>query len=333
MRRVRALLGVVVLGGSVLVVGAPPGSADPAPADCTIVGTNGPDVLVGTPGPDVICGRGGNDTLQGRDGNDILDGGTGKDEIHGGKGDDLVRASDGAVDKISCGKGDDRVVRDDGDAARNCETRVPDVPVDPTKMRAYGPGLEGGTGGQETYFSVETVTPTGQKVDVPFDLLAVRVTGPRGEVLPVTIADGGDAVVSVRYTPIRGGLHTVVITWDGVQIANSPFHVNIDKDPEGIDPSKSRAYGPGLEGGTVGATSTFFLELNRPSGQRYLGDTSAVVITAVGPDGADVPLTRSVKEPGTLQLGYLPTQPGTYTISVSLDSEQVPGSPFAVPVS
>ena len=51
---------------------------------CTIVGTDGDDILRGTPGDDVICGLGGHDVISGLGGNDILIGGPGNDALYGG---------------------------------------------------------------------------------------------------------------------------------------------------------------------------------------------------------------------------------------------------------
>jgi Ca2+-binding RTX toxin-like protein len=51
---------------------------------CTIVGTDGDDILRGTPGDDVICGLGGHDVISGLGGNDVLIGGPGNDALYGG---------------------------------------------------------------------------------------------------------------------------------------------------------------------------------------------------------------------------------------------------------
>lgn len=53
-------------------------------AACTIVGTDGRDVLRGTSGDDVICGLGGNDILFGEGGADQFWGGPGDDHLQGG---------------------------------------------------------------------------------------------------------------------------------------------------------------------------------------------------------------------------------------------------------
>ena len=63
---------------------------------CTIVGTDGDDVLRGTPGADVICGLGGDDTIVGLGGDDVIWGGAGDDVIEGRGGDDVIWGGDGA---------------------------------------------------------------------------------------------------------------------------------------------------------------------------------------------------------------------------------------------
>jgi Ca2+-binding RTX toxin-like protein len=77
------------------------GWAGPA---CTIVGTQGPDLLFGTEHRDVICGLGGNDRIYGLGGNDIIFGGPGNDTLSGGSGNDIIYG----------GPGNDRIQGDDG---------------------------------------------------------------------------------------------------------------------------------------------------------------------------------------------------------------------------
>ena len=84
----------------------PPPPPDPALAGCTIVGTDGDDILIGTDGDDVICGLGGNDMIRGGAGNDELRGGMGDDTLLGGAGNDVISGG-GGNDVIRGGKGDD----------------------------------------------------------------------------------------------------------------------------------------------------------------------------------------------------------------------------------
>ncbi|HET6950086.1 MAG TPA: neocarzinostatin apoprotein domain-containing protein [Acidimicrobiales bacterium] len=73
---------------------------------CTVIGTDGRDVLHGTRGDDVLCGLGGNDVILGLDGNDIVLGGDGHDILVGGPGDDILDGQGGA-DLLLGGPGSD----------------------------------------------------------------------------------------------------------------------------------------------------------------------------------------------------------------------------------
>lgn len=86
---------------------------------CSILGSEGPDVLRGTPGADVFCGLEGNDVIKGRGGDDTALGGQGRDRLVGGPGRDSLRAGrgrdflDGGRGRDTCkgGPGRDRIVR------------------------------------------------------------------------------------------------------------------------------------------------------------------------------------------------------------------------------
>ena len=73
---------------------------------CTIIGTEGDDVLNGTTGDDVICGLGGNDRIDGKRGNDVIYGGLGDDILYGRDGDDIIYGGQGD-DLILGHRGDD----------------------------------------------------------------------------------------------------------------------------------------------------------------------------------------------------------------------------------
>ncbi len=91
-------------------------NVDGAPADCepyfaelcSIVGTEGADLLVGTAGDDTICGLGGLDIVMGRGGEDTIVGALGSDILFGGAGSDLLEGGDGA-DLLTGGEGDDMI--------------------------------------------------------------------------------------------------------------------------------------------------------------------------------------------------------------------------------
>lgn len=53
------------------------------------------------------------------------------------------------------------------------------------------------------------------------------------------------------------GLHLIEVLFDEVSLPKSPFRVSVT---EGSDPSRVRAYGPGLEEGLVNMTNCFTVE-------------------------------------------------------------------------
>ena len=101
----------------------PPRPLDPLgrPVRCTIVGTQGPDLLRGTGRRDVICGLGGNDTILAGRGNDVvyggpgadvINGGAGRDTLRGGAGNDTLQAREGRRDVLVGGAGNDLALAD-----------------------------------------------------------------------------------------------------------------------------------------------------------------------------------------------------------------------------
>lgn len=86
---------------------APPPPPPPAaPAECTIVGTEGDDLLTGTAGDDVVCGLGGDDHIHSGGGRDVVYAGPGDDEVELGAGSHVVYGGPGN-DRIEGGSGND----------------------------------------------------------------------------------------------------------------------------------------------------------------------------------------------------------------------------------
>jgi Ca2+-binding RTX toxin-like protein len=90
----------------------------------TLKGGPGNDTLDAGPGDgDRVFGGSGNDTVAGGWGDDTVVGGPGRDVMLGGTGRDLLRAVDGARDRLDCGGGGKDTAKIDGrDKVRSCET-------------------------------------------------------------------------------------------------------------------------------------------------------------------------------------------------------------------
>lgn len=123
MKLLRAVFALVILGGVIVGSGSAASSQDVVfefqvrhridlqgqyLSQCTIVGTEGDDVLRGTDGDDIICGLGGDDRIFGLDGDDILDGGEGNDTLYGAGGNDYVVGAAGN-DTLYGGGGNDEM--------------------------------------------------------------------------------------------------------------------------------------------------------------------------------------------------------------------------------
>lgn len=61
----------------------------------------------------------------------------------------------------------------------------------------------------------------------------------------------------VKGVHVCAGLHLIEVLFDDVLLPKSPFRVLVT---EGCDPSRVRAYGPGLEEGLVNTTNCFTVE-------------------------------------------------------------------------
>jgi Ca2+-binding RTX toxin-like protein len=107
-------------------------SADPATDTTNTEGTTQNDnITLGTDSEDdVLYGDSSANKLLGRHGNDYLDGDQGRDRMVGGKQSDYINGADGKPgDVINGGIGIDHCVGDVGDAIKNCDGNVVNVPL------------------------------------------------------------------------------------------------------------------------------------------------------------------------------------------------------------
>lgn len=86
-------------------------------------------------------------------------------------------------------------------------------PFKESKIRAYGPGLEGGMVGKPAEFIVETNGETGA--------LGFAIEGPSQA--KIDCSDNGDGSADVKYLPTVPGEYAVHILCDNEDIPNSPY--------------------------------------------------------------------------------------------------------------
>lgn len=89
------------------------------------------------------------------------------------------------------------------------------------------------------------------------DKLSCIINNPSGDTTEKVIALQRDGTYCVSYKPFEEGPHTIDIRYDNIPVPGSPFTVNVKYHS---DPSKCKAYGPGLKKGFVNKYNTFVVE-------------------------------------------------------------------------
>ena len=214
--------------------------------------------------------------------------------------------------------------------------------TDPSKVKAYGDGLEGGIAQQWAEFYLD-MTQAGS------GNLEVSIEGP-GEA-EAAVDDKGDGTAVVKYLPVDSGEYTVNVSFAGEAIPDSPFH------PVFLvctDASKVKVYGPGIEahGMKVGDPGLFTVDtreagpgaldvkVDAPSFDKDSLPRLAKGDGKMGPGrkrtgsfhgGARPHITNNNND--TYSVKYNPRKVGSYKVSVMYDGKETPYSPYSVEVT
>lgn len=148
--------------------------------------------------------------------------------------------------------------------------------------------------------------------------LQCSILDPRGNLLPSQLVPvGGDSgIMRIMYTPFEAGRHTIELLYDKAHVPGSPFAVHVKS---GCDPSRCKAYGPGLQSGQTGEPCRFVVE-TRGAGNGGLS------MSVEGPSEAK--MTCKDNRDGSCNVEFLPTEPGEYDITIRFADKHIPGSPF-----
>lgn len=195
---------------------------------------------------------------------------------------------------------------------------------EPDKCTMSGPALEEGTvlsiGKPIDFFVNVSQGGTGK--------LTVKAVGPGGVQARVFMAKSrgkGKGTYDIKIDPTRHGKYRVSVKWAGQHIPNSPFVLKIFL---GVDASKCRAHGLGLEDGVVGQPTSFTIET------RDAGPGTLKVCLHRVKDAFKIDLkSKDSKDVRTLIARYYPRKPGDYLISILWSEKHIPGSPFKVRIT
>ncbi|CAF0892142.1 unnamed protein product, partial [Didymodactylos carnosus] len=189
---------------------------------------------------------------------------------------------------------------------------------DPTKVKAFGPGIEpsGQIIGKPTEFTVDTHSAG----EAP---LRVQAIDQEYQPVDVQVMNNGNGTFKCKYTPRHPIRHSIMVDYGGVAIPNSPFKV---WPTEPSNPSKVKVYGPGVERGVKMNIPTHFTVDCKEAGP---GDIS---IALTDTRNQDVPFTIDDNQDGTFTISYTPKLPGLHCISVLFGESEIPISPIKVNV-
>ncbi|XP_006811450.2 filamin-C-like [Saccoglossus kowalevskii] len=192
--------------------------------------------------------------------------------------------------------------------------------VDPTKVKASGPGLER-AGVRAAAPATFTVDATKAGV-APLDVTVIPEKGPKEK---AQIKDNGDGTFECTYLPQQEGKCTVDVKYADQHIPQSPFHTKILPSH---DASKVKVRGPGLEKTGIPASLPIeFIVDTRDAGDAEL------TITITDANGKHIKPDIIDNGDGTYRIIYTPTDVGRYTITVKYGGDNVPYSPIQVRTS
>jgi filamin len=199
--------------------------------------------------------------------------------------------------------------------------------ADPSKTTAEGPGLLGGVTQEPALFTIIARNYYGEPLKHGGESFAIEVTSDDGTTVEAAITDKKDGTYNVAYLPLTPQKYTVKVSLDGVNIKDSPFHVEI----EGANAATSNAFGPGLVEGNVGKPQNFQIQARDSKGNplKHGGDPFEVLVTV---DGNAVHTEIADNGDGLYDVTYHPEYPGEFKVEISLRGEQVAGTPHKVNV-
>lgn len=181
------------------------------------------------------------------------------------------------------------------------------------QVRAYGPGLQGGTVGKPAPFAIDTKgAGTGG--------LGLTVEGPCEA--KIECQDNGDGSCSVSYLPTEPGEYAINILFADQHIPGSPFKAVVQSV---FDPSKVTASGPGLERGKVNEDGSFTVDCSK-AGEAEL------TIEIISDSGAKAEVHIQNNSDGTYSITYIPQFHGMYTITIKYGGHPVPKFPTRLQV-
>lgn len=183
------------------------------------------------------------------------------------------------------------------------------------RVKIYGPGLEAGLKtGKPTSFTIDCTEAGDGALDV-------SIEGPGKSDISPELKDNGDGTFTCTYKPTKPGQYTIIVKFDSTVVPKCPVKVSVGST---ADPSKIKAWGPGLERGVEGRPAEFYVDCNK-------APIDNLTVGVEGPGKAEVQIKDTGD--GKITVIYVPTKPGKYTIHIRYDEMDIKDSPYQSIVS
>jgi hypothetical protein len=188
--------------------------------------------------------------------------------------------------------------------------------ADPSKTKAWGPGLEAAQTYTPTEFYIQAVNAAGQNIAVGGENFKVNISGPSGTISP-PVSDNGNGTYTVKYQLNEPGNHQITVdlkTQRGAgpfaPIQGSPWTVNCRST---ADASQSTV---------VDVVMTIQTRNHKGENLTRGGERVTFTITPK----VDVNLVDN--QNGTYTARFRPPTSGTYTYAVQIAGKDISGSPW-----
>ncbi|CAI2350258.1 unnamed protein product [Caenorhabditis sp. 36 PRJEB53466] len=192
------------------------------------------------------------------------------------------------------------------------------APLSASKIRAFGPGLEGGLVDEPCVFDVEL---NGESANLSF-----AVEGPSKAEIGCQERPDGSAVLS--YTPTAPGVYKVGVLADGEHIQDSPFVLKVLDSIAGLKPSATRVTG-------IDETKTYRIGEKIPFrvDTRLCGLDIVPKVDILDPHLNRISYGAREITPGIFEYILIPEHAVKHKIDVSVGGVSVPGAPFSIKVA
>ncbi|KAL1507812.1 hypothetical protein AB1Y20_007420 [Prymnesium parvum] len=163
------------------------------------------------------------------------------------------------------------------------------------------------------------------------DQFVASLSGP--ETLQCKVTDREDGRYTIRYQPTLAGRYSLSCTLRNEQIKSAPFPLNVL--PAAAHAPSCVFYGPGTSSGSVGVSTEFTIEARDKFGNSRGegGDNFVVVLIGPGASAAEHRAELVDDGYGKYQVHYHIDHVGRYVLRVTLDGENIKGSPTKIVIS